>query len=54
MSSFIGATTEYKIEFDDSYLTVVHPNMSPKVQVYRMNDEVFLHFNSEFFRVYKR
>lgn len=54
VSSFIGATTEYKIEFDDSYLTVVHPNMSPKVQVYRMNDEVFLHFNSEFFRVYKR
>lgn len=54
VSSFIGATTEYKVEFEESYLTVVHPNMSPRVQVYKTNDEVFLHFNSEFFRVYKR
>lgn len=54
MSSFIGPTTEYKIEFDDSYLTVIHPNMTSRVQLYHMNDEVYLHFNENYFRVYKR
>lgn len=54
MSSFVGPTTEYKIEFDDNYLTVIHPNMTSRVELYDMNDEIYLHFNEEYFRVYKR
>lgn len=54
VSSFIGATTEYKVEYADGFLTAIHPNTHGEVQNYRYGQEVSFSFKSEFFRVYHK
>ncbi|WP_319563184.1 ABC transporter ATP-binding protein [Marispirochaeta sp.] len=54
VSSFLGATTEYKVEYSDGFLTAIHPNTRGEVHNYRFGQEVFFSFKTDFFRVYKR
>ncbi|RKX76390.1 MAG: ABC transporter ATP-binding protein, partial [Spirochaetes bacterium] len=52
ISSFLGATTEYKIEYADGFLTAIHPNTQGEVHNLRFGQEVSFSFKSEFFRIY--
>lgn len=54
VSSFLGSISEYKIEFENSFLTVIQSNIEGKYKHYRMGEEVFLDFNKDFFHVYKK
>jgi iron(III) transport system ATP-binding protein len=54
VSSFLGATTEYKVEYADGFLTAIHPNTHGEVHNYRFGQEIKFSFKSDFFRVYKR
>lgn len=54
VSSFLGSISEYKIEFENSFLTVVQSNIEGKYKHYKMGEEVFLDFNKDFFHVYKK
>lgn len=54
ISSFVGATTEYKVEYADGFLTAIHPNTHGEVHNYRYGQEVSFSFKSEFFRVYHK
>ncbi len=54
VSSFLGSISEYKIEFENSFLTVVQSNIEGKYKHYKMGEEVYLDFNKDFFHVYKK
>lgn len=54
VSSFIGATTEYKVEYADGFLTAIHPNTHGEVHNYRYGEKVSFSFKAEFFRIYRK
>ncbi len=54
VNSFVGAVTEYKVEFDGQFLTVIHPNTGDSVTLFHMDDEVAIHLRPEYCRVYPR
>ncbi|MFW5827197.1 MAG: ABC transporter ATP-binding protein [Alkalispirochaeta sp.] len=54
VNSFVGAVTEYKVEFDGQFITVIHSNTGETVTLFHMDDEVTIHLNPEYCRVYKR
>ncbi len=54
VSSFLGSISEYKIEFENSFITVIQSNIEKKYMHYTMGEEVYLDFNRDFFRVYKK
>ncbi len=54
VSSFLGSISEYKVEFENSFLTIIQSNIEGKYKHYRMGEEVYLDFNKAFFHVYKK
>jgi len=54
VSSFLGATTEYKVEFADGILTAIHPNTHKIDRLFRANEEIHMDFKTDFFRVYRK
>ncbi len=54
VSLFLGSISEYKIEFENSFITVIQSNIEKKYKHYTMGEKVFLDFNKDFFRVYKK
>ncbi|MFW5695655.1 MAG: TOBE domain-containing protein, partial [Alkalispirochaeta sp.] len=54
VNSFVGAVTEYKVEFDGQFITVIHSNTGETVTLFHMDDEVTIHLNPAYCRVYKR
>ncbi|WP_319477999.1 ABC transporter ATP-binding protein [Marispirochaeta aestuarii] len=54
VSSFLGATTEYKVEYSDGFLTAIHPNTHGEVHNFRFGQDVHFSFKTDFFKVYKR
>ncbi len=54
VSSFLGAYTEYKIDFEGSFLTVIESNLKGPAKKYKMGDPVNIKFNREFFHIYKK
>jgi iron(III) transport system ATP-binding protein len=54
VSSFVGAVTEYKIEYDGQFLTVIHPNTGESVTLFQMDEEVAIHIRPEYCRLYPR
>ncbi|MDA3955973.1 ABC transporter ATP-binding protein [Oceanispirochaeta sp.] len=52
--SYLGSTTEYKIEFNGSFLTVIHTNSGNRdVKKRKSGDRVNLHFETDAFQVYR-
>ncbi len=54
VSSFLGSISEYKIEFENSFLTVIQSNITNTYRHFKMGEEVYLDFNKDFFHVYKK
>mgnify|MGYP002829393277 CR=1 FL=1 len=54
VNSFVGATTEYKVEFDGQFITVIHSNSGGSVKLFHLDDEVAIHLYPEYCRVYRR
>jgi hypothetical protein len=52
--SYLGSTTEYTIEFNGSFLTVIHTNSGNRdVKKRKSGDRVNLHFETDAFQVYR-
>jgi len=51
---FLGAHTEYKIEFEGSFINVYQSNFLGGTKIYKPGDRVYLKFNHDLFRVYKK
>lgn len=54
VSSFLGSVTELKVEFEESFITVIHSNTRHLIGSLAADELVNLDFNKKFFRVYKR
>ena len=54
VSSFLGAYTEHRIEFEGSFITIMHSNSNGLLKHYKMGDKVNLKFNRELFHLYKK
>lgn len=54
ISLFLGAFTEYRIEFEGSFITVLHSNSTGLLKRYNMGETVNLKFNKDLFRLYKK
>lgn len=54
VNSFVGAVTEYKVEFDGQFVTVIHSNTGESFKLFHMDDEVAIHLDPGYCRVYKR
>ncbi len=54
VSSFLGSISEYKVEFENSFITIIQSNIEGKYKHYTMGETVHLDFNKAFFRVYKK
>ena len=55
VSSFLGSTTEYKVEFEGSFITVIHSNTAAGLMKhFKTGESVNLKFNKEFFHIYKK
>ena len=51
---FLGAHTEYKIEFEGSFINVYQSNALGYTKIYKPGDRVYLKFNHDLFRVYRK
>jgi iron(III) transport system ATP-binding protein len=54
VSSFLGSITEYKIEFENSFITAVHSNTEGTMKHFNMGEDVHMDFKKDFFHVYKK
>lgn len=54
VSSFLGSISEYKVEFENSFITIIQSNIEGKYKHYKMGETVHLDFNKAFFRIYKK
>ena len=55
VSSFLGSITEYKIEFENNFITAVHSNTTGyTMKHFKMGEEVYINFNKDFFHIYKK
>lgn len=52
--SYLGSTTEFKVEFNGSFLTVIHTNTGARdARKFHMGDKVNLRFEPDAFQVYR-
>ncbi len=54
VSSFLGSITEYKVEFEESFMTIIHSNTEGVNRSFQNDQPVHINFKKEFFRVYKK
>lgn len=54
MESFLGSITEFKIEFNNCFITIIHSNTRGLLPNYALDDEVYIKFNPDFFRIYRK
>lgn len=54
VSSFLGSITEYKIEFENSFITAIHSNAEGTMKHFKMGEDIPLNFKKDFFHVYKK
>ena len=54
VKSFLGPYTEYKIEFEGSFINVYRQNIGSSLKIYKPGDNVYLEFNHSLFNVYKK
>ncbi len=54
VSSFLGASTELTVEFDGTFITIIHSNTNGIIHGMKMDDTVHISFNLSFFRLYKK
>ncbi|MDA3940814.1 MAG: ABC transporter ATP-binding protein [Spirochaetia bacterium] len=55
VSSFLGSITEYKIEFENSFITAVHSNTTGHpMKNFKMGEQVHVDFQKDFFHIYKK
>lgn len=54
VSSFLGSITEYKVEFEESFMTIIHSNTEGLIEGLKIDGQVNIEFNKDFFRVYKK
>ncbi len=54
VKSFIGPYTEYKIEFEGSFINVYLPNQGADMKIYRPGDRVYMVFDNSRFHIYKK
>ena len=54
VKSFLGSHTEYKIEFDGSFISVYCANLGNTDRIYKPGDRVYLKFNHQLFNIYKK
>ncbi len=55
VSSFLGSITEYKIEFENSFIIAIHSNTAGHtMKHFKMGEEVHVDFNKDFFHIYKK
>ncbi len=55
VSSFLGGITEYKIEFENSFIIAIHSNTAGHtMKHFKMGEEVHVDFKKDFFRIYKK
>lgn len=55
VSSFLGSVTEYKIEFENSFIIAIHSNTSESsMKHFKMGEDIHVDFKNDFFRIYKK
>ena len=54
VKSFLGPHTEYKIEFEGSFINVYQSNRGNNVRIYKPGDRINLKFDRDLFHVYKK
>ncbi len=55
VSSFLGSITEYKIEFENSFIIAIHSNTAGhSLKHFKMGEEVHVDFKKDFFHIYKK
>jgi iron(III) transport system ATP-binding protein len=55
VSSFLGSITEYKIEFENSFIIAIHSNTAGHtMKHFKMGEEVHVDFKKDFFHIYKK
>ena len=54
VSLFLGVFTEYRIEFEGSFISVLHSNTSGTHRRYTMGETVQLTFNRDLIQIYKK
>ena len=54
LRSFLGAYTEYRIEFEGSFINIHQLNKGEKIESYRTGDRVQLKFDRDLFHIYKK
>ena len=54
LRSFLGSYTEYRIEFEGSFINVHQMNKGERVERYRTGDRVQLKFDRNLFHIYKK
>ena len=54
VKSFLGPYTEYKIEFEGSFINIYRPNTDNASKIYKPGDRIYLKFNNNMFKVYKK
>ncbi|RLD32261.1 MAG: hypothetical protein DRI73_07340 [Bacteroidetes bacterium] len=55
VSSFLGSITEYKIEFENSFIIAIHSNTAGEtMKHFKMGEEIDIDFKKDFFRIYKK
>lgn len=55
VSSFLGSITEYKVEFGNSFITIVNFNTAGSMKRnFSLRENIYLDFKKEYFHVYKK
>ncbi len=55
VSSFLGSITEYKIEFENSFIIAIHSNTAGHLMKhFKMGEDINVDFKKDFFRIYKK
>jgi iron(III) transport system ATP-binding protein len=55
VSSFLGSITEYKIEFENSFITAIHSNTDGKsMKHFKLGEDVNIAFRKDYFHVYRK
>ena len=52
-AGFVGAGTEYRILFGDTFVTALQPNVPGRSLIHAIGDDVVLHFQNEAIRAYR-
>lgn len=52
--SFLGSHTEYKIEFEGSFINVHQSNRGENIKTYQVGDKINLKFDRDLFHIYRK